>query len=101
MGDSFTNSDVRFRIRLKQLHDATGKTAYRVSKDTGISPATVRKYVEADEIVSETLPAPVITIINYLGGNWRDAKLIEIIPIEDDSPPKRKTPLRSDLVPVA
>lgn len=101
MSKNFTNSKLRFRIRLKQAHEESGLSAYMVSKETGISAATVRKYTDVDEIIGETLPSPVITLAKFYGVDWRNPEIIQVITEEsDDTPGQSKTPLReSDKIP--
>lgn len=84
---------VKFRIRLKQLHDRTGLTPYAVWKETGFSQTTIRKYVEVDEIVQSYLPNIVVTLANFYGVDWRDPSVVEVI--EDDTTPDLGTPLLS------
>lgn len=81
---------VKFRIRLKQIHDRTGLSPYAVWKKTGISQTTIRKYVTTDEVVQAYLPDIVVALANFYGVDWRDPSVVEIV--EDDLP-EIETPL--------
>lgn len=69
---------MKFRIHLKELHNKSGHTFYRVAKDTGLSHNTVRKYAEED-VESDLLPASVIVLAKYYGADWRSDEVVEII----------------------
>ncbi len=84
---------VKFRIRLKHIHDLTGLSTYAVWKETGVAHGTVRKYALVEEIVQAHLPNTVIILANFYGVDWRDPSVVEII--EDDDTPEIETPLLS------
>lgn len=72
----------KFLIKLKTAHQQSGKTVYRVSKDTGIVYNTVKKYV-SEWIEAELLSADVVKLAEYYGMDWRSPDVVEII--DDES----------------
>lgn len=80
---------VKFRIRLKPVHEKSGMSPYKVWKKTGVAQTTVRKYVDADEVIQTYIPNVVVTLANFYGVDWRDPAIVEVI--EED--PEIKTPL--------
>lgn len=70
---------MKFRIRLKAVHDTTGFSYYRVSKEAGVAPNTVKKYVSEDCIDSDELPVTVVILADYYGVDWRDPAIVEVI----------------------
>ena len=77
-----------FRIRLHDLHEKSGLTAYAVAKETGLIQTTVRKYVTED-VISERIHNYVVTLAEFYGVDWRD--VVEVI--EESEDPERNTPL--------
>lgn len=87
------NTKRKFHIKLKKAHEDSGKTAYRVWKDTGISPTTIAKYIGSEYTEADFLPATVIDLANYYQVDWRDPKVIEIVEVsEDDDTGQMKRP---------
>lgn len=72
----------RFVVRLKPFHDATGKTAYAVAEELGMSKNTVRRYVEEEAVAVGRLDPSIITLTNYYGCRWQD--VVEIEEVSDD-----------------
>lgn len=70
-------SRVKFRIRLKQVHDKTGLSGYAVAQKTALAENTVRKYVDNDEVISASVFGVVIELCNFYGVDWRDPKIIQ------------------------
>lgn len=70
---------MKFRIRLKHLHDKKGATFYRVSVDTGLSHNTVRKYADVEYVDSPWIPVAVVTLAKYYGVDWRSSEVVEVI----------------------
>lgn len=78
----------KFHIKLKNVHEQSGKSAYRVWKDTGISPTTIAKYIAQDYTEADYLPTTVIDLTKYYQVDWRDPKVIEIVEISEDDDEK-------------
>lgn len=85
-------SNLKFRIRLRDAHDALGLSPYMVAKRTGLSASTVRKYADVDEVISEYVPPAVVTLANFYGVDWRSTSIVEVIPEGDDAP-ETETPV--------
>jgi hypothetical protein len=81
----------KFRIRLHDLHEKSGLTAYAVAKETGLIENTVRKYV-TEEVVSERIYNYVVTLAEFYGVDWLD--VVDVIEeTEENDTPEMKTPL--------
>lgn len=93
-------SKPRFLIKLKGAHERAGLTSYSVAKQLGLNQSTVRKYL-TEMVEAEFLPNHVIQIVEFLGLDWRDPNVIEVIegdeadtqPIESIDEDELKTPL--------
>jgi transcriptional regulator with XRE-family HTH domain len=72
----------RYVIHLKDALNQSGLTAYAVAKRLGLNKNTVNKYLKQD-VVAEYLPAHVLDIAGFLGLDWRDPDVIEVIEVED------------------
>ena len=73
-----------FLIKLKDVHEQSGKSIYRVAKETGLVYNTVSKYVTT-YVVAEKLTSEVIQLAAYYGANWRDPAVVAIIEEEADT----------------
>lgn len=76
---------LKFRIRLRPTHLKSGSTYYRAAKGSGVAPNTVQKYVQVDEIISDTIPTTVVALANYYGVDWRSPEIIEVIEVPDEA----------------
>lgn len=83
-------SRIKFRIRLKHVHDKTGLSPYAVAKEVPASQNTVRKYVDEDEVISTYIPNAVVELCNFYGVDWRDPNIVEAF-IEAPEEGQRKT----------
>lgn len=82
----------RFKIKLTKPFKKTGMTAYAIAKEIDVAENTIRKYVN-EEIVVDYIPMTVVRIAEYLGVDWRDSKVIEVIEEKGGESPKKKAPL--------
>ncbi len=74
----------KFVIKLKAIHDQTGLTPYAIAKRTGLSQATVRKYVDVDQVTSDYLHIAIFTLAEFYGVDWQE--IVEVQNGEEDSP---------------
>lgn len=81
----------RYIIHLRDALKKSGLTAYAVAKQLGLNKNTVHKYLVQD-VTAEYLPAHVIDIAEFLGLDWRDPDVIEVIQVEE--PKKYRIRLR-------
>lgn len=79
---------MRFRIKLAKLHEKSGLTVYGAAKASNLAYNTVNKYVSED-VISDSLPAQVLQLVEFYGADWRDPSVIEVI----DEDPEIETPL--------
>lgn len=73
----------RFKVKLGEVHKQSGKTRYRVAKESGLSHNTVQKYVSVPEVIVDYIPATLILLTEVYGVDWRDPAIIEVIEAED------------------
>lgn len=69
---------MKFRIKLKDVHENSGLTYYRVARQTGITHNTVQKYAEAI-VEQHSLPAQVLVMCKFYGVDWRDPAIVEVV----------------------
>lgn len=86
---------MKFIIKLKPVHEASGFSQYSVHKETGMSLNTVKKYIgdksPDDGVEVRYLPTEVIILCQHYGVDWRNPSIIQVI--EDDAEEEIKTPL--------
>lgn len=70
-------SRIKFKIRLKPIHDKAGLSAYAVARDSSVSENTVRKYTDKSEIISPYLPGVVLELCKFYGVDWKDPTIVE------------------------
>lgn len=75
---------LKFRIRLKSIHEQRGVTYYRVAKESGVSHNTVQKYAEVEYVDSDILPTAVVALARYYGVPWSSPPLVEVIEVNDE-----------------
>lgn len=80
----------RFLVKLKDVAEKDGRTAYAVAKQSGLNYNTVNKFISS-YIELDRLPAHVLTLVEFYKRDWRDPAVIEVIEIEDDSSGQLKT----------
>ncbi|MBZ0296078.1 MAG: hypothetical protein K8L99_26195 [Anaerolineae bacterium] len=73
----------KFLIKLNQVHRNSGKSTYRVAKESGLVYNTVKKYTDRPIEVDYISPE-IAQLADYYGVDWRDPNIIEIID-EDES----------------
>ncbi len=83
---------MKFRVRLKAIHEATGLTQYAVAKQSGVSINTVVRYTENDEILLDRFEPIVVKLLKFYGLNWRDPDVIEIVNEKGDVEPETISP---------
>lgn len=87
---------MKFVVRLKKAHEATGLSPYAVWKNTGVAQNTILKYVATDEVFADRIEMPVIRLAEFYGLNWRDTSVIDVIKDEvgaqGDSEEKNRPP---------
>lgn len=76
-----------YRVRLKAIHDKTGKTPYDVVADlkatpTPLSTNTVRRYTENEEVLTDQLHISVAMLARYYGVSVWD--VVEVVKSEED-----------------
>lgn len=76
----------KFRVRIKQAHDATGLSVYAVTKETGLSYNTVKKYVLPEQVIADYLPTEVLKLVEYYGLDWRNPAVLELVEVDPDEP---------------
>lgn len=76
----------KFLIKLHVVHEASGKTVYRVAKESGLVYNTVNKYTSGP-VEADILSPEVVRLANYYGVDWRDPAVIEIVYEEGDTQP--------------
>lgn len=76
------SNKVKFAIKLKDAHQQSGLTPYRVSKHTGLSQTTIRKYTDSDEVITEYIPSAVVVLAQFYDVNWRDPAIVDVITAE-------------------
>lgn len=86
---------IKFVVKLRQTHLASGLSKYRVSKDTGIAMNTVVKYVDVDAVEVGQLPNAVLQLIRYYGVDWRDPNIIEVVDDQEAEEEKQNALLAS------
>lgn len=74
---------MKFVVRLREAHLASGLSKYRVARDNKVSDNTISKYVDEDFVSFGQLPTQVIKLCEYYGVDWRDPQIVQII--EDGS----------------
>ena len=75
---------LRFVIRLKGAHQASGQSYAEVKRAIGnISPTTVGYYA-SQERISKRVPIEVIQMAEHYGVDWRDPAIVEVIELDDD-----------------
>lgn len=86
---------MKLLIKLKAVHEASGRSQYSVAKATGISLNTVKKYignkVEGEGVEAGYLPIEVIALCKHYGVDWRDPAIVEVIEADDED--ELKAPL--------
>lgn len=75
---------MKFIVKLKAVHEASGYSRYRVAKDTGLSLNTVKKYLAEETVECGYLPMQVIQMANFYGVDWRDPAVVELIEEETE-----------------
>lgn len=86
----------RFKVKLKELHDQTGLSAYAVAKQTGLAQNTVLKYIEDDGVIVDYIPTTVLKLAEFYGYSWdKIQEVVEVIQTDEEGEesPERKTPL--------
>ena len=71
-----------FKVDFAKAHKESGYTMYRVSKDTGVSMNTTRKYLVNPPTFVLQISKPVISIANYLDVDWKD--IVEFVEVGCD-----------------
>ena len=74
---------MKFRVKLQPLHKASGRSAYRVAKDLGISKSTVGRYIEHEIVEVAKIETNVVRMAEYYGADWKD--VVEIIEEDEES----------------
>lgn len=75
---------MKFRVRLKDLHEATGLTHYSVAKRAGVSINTVERYTKTDAVFFERLEPAVIKLMEFYGLDWQNPDHLELIEDEPE-----------------
>lgn len=70
---------MKFIVRLREAHLASGLSKYRVARDNGISDNSISKYVDEDSCEFGQLSTQVIKLCEYYGVDWRDPAIVEVI----------------------
>lgn len=71
---------IKFRINLKRHHDKSGKSVYRVAKDTGLNRTTITRYLDKNRLHA-IIPADVVILAKYYGADWHEC--IETVDADD------------------
>jgi len=79
-----------FRVKLKAIHEKSGKSIYQAAKDAGVRYNTAKKYVTED-FETDKLSPEVTALAGSYGVDWRDPSVVEIIEVDDEE--ELKTPL--------
>jgi hypothetical protein len=83
----------RFKIKLRRYFTPLGISYYKVSKATGVTQNTARRYLMEDEVMIDRLEPHMFLIAEFLGLGFNDIK--EFVEIVEESPDSGeiKTPL--------
>lgn len=68
---------MKFAIRMQDIHNKSGKSKYRVVKDTGLTAHTINRYVESDIYEVKLLPRAFFVLAKYYGVDWKE--LVEVV----------------------
>jgi hypothetical protein len=85
----------RFKIKLRRYFTPLGISYYKVSKATGVTQNTARRYLMEDEVMIDRLEPHMFLIAEFFGLGFNDIKeFVEIV--ESPDPGETKTPLALD-----
>lgn len=70
-----------FKVRISGAIAAKEQTIYRVAVDSGVAFNTVKKYAAGD-VETPYLTTEVINMCNYLGLDWHDPQVVEVVKAE-------------------
>ncbi len=91
---------MKFRVRLKAVHEQTGLTHYAVAKRANVAINTVVRYTSADEMVLDRVETSLVRLLAAYGLDWRDSSVVEVV--EDDDFSETQTyPIIGTLVGIA
>lgn len=76
----------KFLIKLKDVHERSGKSIYAVAKESGVVYNTAKKYL-TEYVEAEKLTPEVTQLAEYYGADWRDPSVIEVIDESADTRP--------------
>jgi len=79
-----------FKVRLSEAIKGTNQTTYIVAKHSGVTFNTVKKYA-AGTVETPYITGEVALMCEYLGLNWRDPSVVEVVKTEDTSEGQLKT----------
>lgn len=85
---------MKFRVKLKAIHDKSGKTAYRVAKEAGVAVNTVTRYIRDEELILDQIETTLAKILEVYGLDWRDPSVVETIYESGDIEPEIISPSR-------
>jgi hypothetical protein len=80
---------LKYRIRLKAAHDATGKSPYEVAADLRMSNNTVRKYAENEEVLQDQITIGIAILAKYYGVPY--SSVVDVVEVDDDTEGQTKT----------
>lgn len=73
----------KFLVKLKDVHEKSNKTIYRVAKESGVVYNTAKRYV-TNWVETDFLSPEVIQLAEYYGVDWRDPAVVEIIEVDEE-----------------
>lgn len=71
----------KIRIDIARHHAASGKTVYRVAKDTRLNARSVAKYAR-EVVIADMMPAYIKDLADYYGVSMAD--VIQFIEVEEE-----------------
>jgi hypothetical protein len=77
---------IKFRVRLKDVHQATGLSLWAVHKNSGVALNTVKKYVTPQDLVADRIEGALVSLLKFYKLNWRDPSVIEELQVEENEP---------------
>lgn len=78
-----------FVVKLKDAYEKSGKSMYRVMRDTGLARNTVALYALNESVRVKMIYDVVVQLAEYYGVNWKDVVSYEYDAMENH--PEKKS----------
>jgi len=73
----------KFLVKLKDVHERSNKTIYRVAKESGVVYNTAKKYL-TNWVETDYLSPEVAQLAEFYGVDWRDPAIVEVIEVDEE-----------------